>query len=626
MSLATYRKDIDGLRAVAALAVLAFHAGISVARGGYVGVDVFFVISGYLLSSTILKELHRGEFSFLRFYERRVRRIAPASVFMLAVSSVFACLLLTPTDLEDFGETLLSASTFGSNLVFWAKADYFDGSAQLKPLLHTWSLSIEEQFYIVFPIIVTVLHHLRPTRVRLGLVVCFVGSLVVCVIGTWRSPSAAFYLAPSRAFELLLGAALGASPAIELRRPALRELVASIGLVLIVACVGTFSEATRYPGAWPLLPCVGAACIILAGPGTRIGQILSTGPMAFIGQLSFSLYLLHWPMLVFARHWVAGPLAPPQIAVLLVLAFIAAAASRRWVEEPFLSIHGFRRRCAFLVAGLGMLGSLAFFLVLELSNGWPSRMNQLALRMDAARLDRNPDRTRCHASDAHPIPFEEKCTYGAAGADPTLVIWGDSYAAELAMALGDEARSHGRSLMLASYSGCPPVLSGLGDLCLKYNEELLTRLLNNPVQVVILVARYQSYVKTYGPVFFDGFDRVIKTLTNAGRTVVVTYPIPEPPANVPWMLARVAQTGGDAHGIFIDQRAYMSANQPTISFLDGVTQGPHVVGAHPEDRLCGGGRCEVYVGDQVLYFDEHHLSVEGARFIAPAFDRVFDVR
>jgi peptidoglycan/LPS O-acetylase OafA/YrhL len=333
-----YRADIDGLRGLAVIAVVLFHAGVPGFGGGFVGVDVFFIISGFLITSIIAREISQGAFSLAHFYERRVRRIFPALFTMLALSILPAYVLLPPSELKLFAQSMLSAALFGSNFFFWSKTGYFDAPAESHPLLHTWSLAIEEQFYLVFPLLFMFAAKALGARLKHLLAGIAAASLGA---GWWllaRNPDAAFFLSPVRAWELLIGGlvALRAFPAFRLSWQ--REGAVVAGATLILASV-LFAKAAGFPGLpFPglatFLPCIGTALIIHAGLGgqsTAAAVLGSSGPVA-VGKISYSWYLWHWPILVFAKLYLERPLAGTETAGLLALSIAAAVVSYIAVE------------------------------------------------------------------------------------------------------------------------------------------------------------------------------------------------------------------------------------------------------------------------------------------------------
>ncbi|HEY6579235.1 MAG TPA: acyltransferase, partial [Rhizomicrobium sp.] len=328
-----YRPEIDGLRALAILPVVLFHYGAPGFRGGFVGVDVFFVISGYLITSLIQGEMEDGAFSLARFYERRVRRIFPALFAMLAVVSAAALIWFFPVDLVRYAQSLFATAVFGANFEFWREAGYFDAVANQKPLLHLWSIAVEEQFYLLFPALLLALRRVSPRARRAAIGGVLVVSFALGAWGVAAAPVATFYLLPARAWELMLGAllALGAFRAPKSRIAA--ETLALAGLALIAASVFAFTSQTPFPGPAALAPCLGAALVILAArpENSFAGKLLATRPLVFTGLISYSLYLWHWPVFVFATYIGFREPSGAESALLIALSFALAVISWRYV-------------------------------------------------------------------------------------------------------------------------------------------------------------------------------------------------------------------------------------------------------------------------------------------------------
>ena len=309
-----YRPEVDGLRALALIPVILFHAGFEMFGGGFVGVDVFFVVSGYLITCIILNELQQGTFSLIKFYERRARRILPALFFMMFITMPFAWFWLLPSDLQAFGQSLISVVTFSSNVFFWFESGYFDVSAELKPLLHTWTLAVEEQFYIFFPIFLIIVWRYFRKYVLAIFILIFLISLL---LAQWASVyathpkiiSGSYYLLPTRGWELLAGGAV----ALYMKKKAhvtsmiVNQLMSVIGLALILYSVLFFDEKTPFPSFYTVMPVLGASLIILCCTAkTWVYWLLSSKVMVGIGLISYSLYLWHQPIFAFAQHRLLG--------------------------------------------------------------------------------------------------------------------------------------------------------------------------------------------------------------------------------------------------------------------------------------------------------------------------------
>ena len=345
-----YRREIDGLRALAVLPVILFHAGFKAFSGGFVGVDIFFVISGFLITSIILGDAAAGRFSLLDFYDRRARRILPALYLVLLVCIPFAWIVLPPIELTSFSKSLVSIPLFSSNFFFWRDGNYFETTAELKPLLHTWSLAVEEQYYLFFPIFLTVILRAGLRWIFLLLSTVAASSLVLAQVLSSHSPVANFFLLPTRAWEL----AIGALVACHLRRSsseripvAARQVLSAAGLGLIVASILLFTKTTPFPGFAALAPTLGAALILLcARPDTLVGQALAIRAAVGIGLVSYSAYLWHQPLLALVRYRFPSP-GSVVMGGLVGCTFALAWMTWKYVERPFRIRSAFDRRSVF---------------------------------------------------------------------------------------------------------------------------------------------------------------------------------------------------------------------------------------------------------------------------------------
>jgi peptidoglycan/LPS O-acetylase OafA/YrhL len=467
-----YRPDIDGLRAIAVLLVFAYHLRISKIhglprfQGGFVGVDIFFVISGFLISSVILPQIAASKFSLFSFYQRRIRRIFPALFVMMFVTALLAYKYFLPTELEDYAKSLIAATFSVSNIYFWQQSGYFDAPATMKPLLHTWSLAVEEQFYIFFPLFLVLARRVFPNRLRQAVVTIAALSFVVSAVGTFKAPEATFYLAHTRAWELLLGTILSLKILPDITGALWRNIAAGAGVILIFVAGSYFTTATPFPGIAALVPCMGAVLIIAAGEsGTSfVGRALSFRPVVFIGLISYSLYLWHWPLIVFqdvGTLLVAG--IPERLAkvVIILVAMAVAAASWKFVEVPFRSGRFKLTGPAVFKAGfasatvMGAIGVAMLFF-----HGVPSRFPADAVRV-ASYLDyRSADEFRtgtCFISSEY--SFEDFRTSTCLHEDSTkknYLLLGDSHAAQLWYGLS--TKLNGVNVMQATASGCLPTM------------------------------------------------------------------------------------------------------------------------------------------------------------------------
>jgi peptidoglycan/LPS O-acetylase OafA/YrhL len=437
---AKYRPDIDGLRALAVVPVCFFHAGLPIFPGGFVGVDVFFVISGYLMASMIGQALSNTTFSFIEFYERRIRRIFPALFAVLAFTACVASLLMPPKLFSDFGNTLVASIIFVSNIVFWRKsANYFDATTDLNPLLHIWSLSVEEQFYILFPLFLAAVWYFG-RRVTFVLVACaMMASLGLSIWGVANAPTATFYLLPTRAWELLVGALIALWPVGDIAdrtTPTLPTWVNScgglLGLALVLWAVLFFNAETAFPGAAALVPCLGAALLIHFGRdgNNPAARLLGIAPFTFVGRISYSLYLWHWPLIVFAvKYNLFGRPSFFLRTIIVLISGIAAYASYRWIEQPFRRRNGEVSRIGLYAAAatsMALVGVVGIFA--QTSNGWPERFPSFAsIAIEPQFKDEQKfDDSKCFV-DNLPSWGKELC-FLSNHSQTKALLWGDSFA------------------------------------------------------------------------------------------------------------------------------------------------------------------------------------------------------
>jgi peptidoglycan/LPS O-acetylase OafA/YrhL len=617
-----HRPDIDGMRAVAVLVVVAYHMGLPI-HGGFVGVDVFFVISGFLISSIILTQIKAGTFTFASFYERRTRRIFPALFVTLAVTTVLAYRYLLPIELEDYARSLIAANLSGSNFYFWLTSGYFDNAAASKPLLHTWSLAVEEQFYVVLPIFFWVLKRYAPKRLELS-VYCFAAaSFALSAVGAYRYPTATFYLAPTRAWELLLGSIISLETFPRLRHPVVRELGGLLGIAMILGASFRFQQTTVFPGISALLPCGGAALIIVAGRDqpSWVGRALSLRPVVFVGLISYSLYLWHWPVIVFSSlgmTLVSGLARRESQALVFVLSMVAATASWRFVERPFRFGGALDlTRAAIFKLALGAIASVAVIGGVGLAlHGLPDRF-PLQARKVAEYLDqeRTHDQFRTDTCfmTARDWDFDKFDPAACMPADPskgTMLILGDSHAAHLWWGM-NAVHSDRLNVMQATSAGCKPVLEQRPRQfpgCTRLMTYVLTQYLpSHHVDTLLLGARWES-----GDL--PSLAKTLEWLRSQHVHVVLFGPMLQYDAPLPRLLAMsIRQNDPDLPALHrvtamsaLDVGMAASAKSewrvPYVSLID---------------LLCDKDDCVKYAGTDVpLLSDYGHLTKDGSVLVA----------
>lgn len=470
-----YRAEVDGLRAVAVIAVIIFHAGFSFFPGGYAGVDVFFVISGYLITSILLAELHSGRFSLASFYERRVRRILPALFFVCAVTLPFSWFLLVPDELKTYMGSMAATALFSSNVFFWRVSGYFGPDAEVQPLLHTWSLGVEEQYYLIFPVALIVFWRLGVRALAALLFLVVLLSLAIAIWAVEDHASAAFFLLPSRAWELLAGALVAfyhfQYPNRTVNRGAC-NIFSLIGFAMVLASFVVLDEHSGFPGLPAMLPVTGAMLLVLfAWPGTLIGALLASRPFVLVGLMSYSAYLWHQPLLAFSYHAMGGH-PPAHIAGLMVFLTLPLAwLSWKYVETPFRNRARFSSRNVFSLALVSSLLAVVVGVAGYQTNGfrslWLATLDEDG-RHDYALLERATEekiklddgacRFKVTDIDDEFLDRLDSCSQEHGSA---VLVIGDSHANDLFGALLS-ANPNTPFLISVSRGGCRPHVASTG--------------------------------------------------------------------------------------------------------------------------------------------------------------------
>ncbi len=530
-----YEPEVDGLRALAVLVVLLFHAGFKSFRGGFVGVDIFFVISGYLITRNILSDIAAGTFSYTGFYTRRIRRIFPAMLFTMVISGITGILVFSPLDLERFARSMIYACAALQNIYFWTEAGYWDASKNVKPLLHFWSLGVEEQFYLFWPLILLTFFPLsakRGGKFFFGLIFILSAMSFASSLDFLKSDSAAvFYLTPFRVFEFGIGA-LTIPVAARMSRVSdhLKEIYMLLAFAAIAYSVRRYSESMPFPGKEALLPCVGAAVIIAARDARYFGRLLRNPLSVGIGLISYSLYLVHWPIFVFYRYYHLESLSVAENAGLIVSSMAAAALMYRYVECPFRysSLPIFRPAPAKLFAAVFFLVSVVAVLAahVEGNPGWSAGMSrEIAVIEENTRLGETNRRT-----------FLNGCATASFGpcsrksAKSHYVLLGDSYGEDVGIGL--YIAFPDREIKFITDGGCKALLGFVSSFperrvrCMKYTDRIF-----NPVSdwskydgVILSMAWTEIDVGTLGPTISFLKSHGAKQIIVAGPKITLSAP------------------------------------------------------------------------------------------------------
>lgn len=630
----SFRADIEGLRALAVVAVLAFHNGWATTfSGGFVGVDVFFVISGYLITRNILSRAERGSFSFRDFYIRRARRLLPALYLTVFLTVAIGTVVASPVDLRHIGESAIATIFSVSNVYFWNQSGYFDSAAIQKPLLHTWSLAVEEQFYLVWPLVVVFLsRYFRNRRYHAVAVLVLLGALSVWATeyALRTDASGAFYLTPYRIGEFALGAICAWLP---IRKPlpgAAREALALLGLGLILYAVFRITEATRFPGLMALVPCVGAALLIYFGDSKVAKLVLANRLAVGIGRISYSLYLAHWPVYVFFRQWRGGEPGMAASMGISAISLLLAMAMYRYIEQPF-RIRGQDGRAMTIPTRsfAKLFGGVAACLVLTsgliwAGEGWawrfPNNLSQLAREAESEKNARfGPYRQRCLKKNN-----SETCSEPAAGVN--VFILGDSHAPDAFNALVAQYPQY--HYVMESLPRCPPLVREdyrlltdkfpHRDGCIALNDKLLyegTQLSKADLVVINTVFGW------YRPEHLTHSIEQIRKITNSPIVVLGNYLLFD--EDVPNMVIR---HGNKTMDEYYEKRLAYNA----FAFDDELLAMSEQMGftyISKRRLFCKGDSvldCPLMFGNKLFTYDRHHLSLAAASEMGKALSGSFD--
>jgi peptidoglycan/LPS O-acetylase OafA/YrhL len=656
-----YRPDIDGLRAVAVLGVVLYHVEPGLVPGGFIGVDVFFVISGFLITSIIDQQQRNGSFSLVRFFERRLRRIAPALLTVVLAAILFAAWWFPPHACVDLGRSVMFTVLSSANYFFLQAADdYFHSPVESLPLLHTWSLSVEEQFYLVFPLLLMAIHRLfsRPSVRVASLSALAAASFAAAVWRLPTDPGACFYLLPFRGWELLLGSVLALHLANRAEsEPTLRRnsgWMGILGLALIGTALFAFDRNTPFPGLAVLLPCAGAALVIWGGAGTGAAargpaaRLLASRPLVAIGLISYSVYLWHWPLIVFSRE--LAPRIPAWGAWVTGISFVAGFLSWRWIERPFLHRGSIATRWVVLIWLAVSSLLLGYARYIRKQDGFLLPPGEQITRILSFNQSLNPYQKLAFDKS---VPPDRPFVYGATNVVTHYALWGDSHANAIASVMGDVARTNGQAFKFYGRGGTKPVLgvysvkSGRPDRRQSdYTTVAFTNLLaDTNITTVVLCARWITVLKGEAlasketPVIWTPFaerspvrvreyfrDRLHDTLRQlqaAGKQVVLLYPTPELGVNVPQAVAAEVLRPEKLLQL-PDARDFFTRQEPILQLFDELPPVPGVIRVRPYRFFLQDGKVAYRDGLVPLYQDDHHLNLVGASRLIPLFQRLFD--
>ena len=655
-----YRREIDGLRALAVLPVIFFHAGFQAFSGGFVGVDIFFVISGYLITSIILTEKSSGRFTLINFYERRARRILPALFVVMLACLPFAWLWLLPDNLNDFSKSLILVSIFSSNFLFFNQSGYFDTAVELKPLLHTWSLAVEEQYYLLFPIFISILW--SKFWGRASGIILFV-ALISLIFSHWSAynyPVANFYLLPTRIWELFIGALVALylfnHNQNSLSERKISSVLGIVGLMLIVISIFTFDEGTPFPSFYALIPTIGTALIILfTSQNELVGKWLGNKIFVGIGLISYSAYLWHQPLFAFARLRSFDAPTTGLFLALSLLAIFLAFLSWKYVEKPFRDKNKFSQKHIFIYSLIGSLFFIGLGITGNINKGFDQRFSMPpSISDEFTGKGKNPGMKNCFKNYKKDGSTTDFCFLGdPEGKNSEFAVFGDSHAMVLLPAFDHIGKKIGKSIVHIGLGGCPSlldvwVLKGnfKTGVCKNIAERQLAYVKDHKITKVFLVSRWTTYTDgnyegkkmfhlaldrddslnqaTSRKAFEQGLDRTIKAYKDLGAEVYVIAQVPQQLHNTKEIYYSIYDSNfaGVQESEFIRKYAvpifkHTSLQSYTRKLFASYDSKGDIKLINLDSVFCDDARCSFGTLKQPYYIDADHLSSFGSNLTIP---------
>jgi peptidoglycan/LPS O-acetylase OafA/YrhL len=620
----TYSPEIDGLRAIAIVSTCLFHFEIGGADGGFLGIPIFFVISGYLVGGIVFRTLKYGEFRLATFWRRRLTRILPALLVVSATVLFTGYFILLPEDYARTASSIRASLLIHANHQLFGIQDYFGPGKYETHFLHSWSLSVEEQFYLLLPAFVWALVKFPRWTVML-LCGAVASGFALYLWGRFNHPYATHYFLVTRAWELLVGVlvfGLAHDRPQFVRQP---TLLACCGLAMTVIPIFIpQGDSTLFNIAMHLSVVTGTAliifCIDLKG-ANLLTPLLASAPMRGLGLISYSLYLVHWPLLTLTMYYWIAPIPPFGRVVLFTVSILIAWACWRWIENPLRSLGNAETtsdRQVFLASAISVAAVFATAQLVVQFQGAPGRINEQSMAAAKGAADFSPFRSQCHSNElTNPVQPAASCLLGKDRLPATVAVWGDSHGVELAYALAGFDRFRVRQL---TSSSCPPLLDikvPSQSSCAERNSKVLAYLSNHPeIRTVVLAQHFFGYDDIGQDVWMAGLDRTVVGLKKLGRTVILVGPLPNPRQNVPSSIARSIMFGRNDYTIATPRSTFHRETSSIIAALRRIDEVHDADFVDVEPVMCKETECPFAIGRQPLFFDDNHLSVSGARIVA----------
>ncbi len=629
-----YRADIDGLRAIAVISVLLFHLDFQALGGGYLGVDMFLVISGFLITRIIRKEAAAGIFTLANFYERRTRRIFPSALATVILSLIGAALLFSPADLVHQANAMMSTLFFVSNIYFWQHIDYFTANLDVKPLLHMWSLSLEEQFYIFWPLLLVFLvkRNANVKRILTVTAAIFAVSLIAAAAYYNTDNNAVFYLLPFRMFEFLIGASVVWLIEKKPTNATSNEIITALGIALMISSVLMLRSTMPLHVVWGIIPCIGTAMVIFAGENTKCSALISNRLMSYIGRISYQLYLVHWPVYVFFVYVAARSLTGIDQFTIAAVSFLLAIPLYHFIDKPLRPVSDTKSffRFATICAALSMIIAISA-LTIRLDNGWPWRIDaEIRKQMD------NPDAARGMLYGGVGFEPREVQKLGDANAAPSFVMFGDSFAAQYAVGLDKLLKENGKSALAIYHHDCliapgvrPRKTGPVDVLCATQFTEVQKLLQGNHLPVLVAHS-WHTYMdkladNSMSAINFAAspqyYNFIIKKIDEIRRNIGLDRQL---------IIMGIAPGSGPLKKTLnckltptiLTKPCDASVSVPSIQLRDGLDFNAaaaeyarthaNVVFLNPREAVCDTLNCKVVEGNKHFYSDYNHFSVDGS--------------